>query len=120
MGAISRLLLSFHGRIPRSKFWLTILSLGLAFVFLLIFIEKIFGRAGSLALYPPFFWAGAAVVTKRLRDRGKSPVWLALVLIPLFGPLWLLIETGLLRGTPGENRYGANPLDDHTDYMTVN
>ena len=117
---MSRLLLSFRGRISRSTFWLTILSLGLTFVVLLILIEKIFGRASSLALYPPFFWAFAAIVAKRLRDRGKSPLWLALALIPLIGPLWLLIDIGLLRGTPGENRYGADPLDDHTDYMTVN
>jgi uncharacterized membrane protein YhaH (DUF805 family) len=115
----SRLLLSFRGRIPRSTFWLTILLLGFAFICLLISLETIFGRASSLVLYPPFFWAGAAVVTKRLRDRGKSPVWLALVLIPLIGPLWLLIELGLLRGTPGENRYGDDPLNEHTDYMTV-
>lgn len=116
---LRRLLLSFRGRISRSTFWLTTLLLTLAFIFLMISIESVFGRASSLVLYPPFFWAFAAVVTKRLRDRGKSPVWLVLVLIPLIGPLWLLVELGLLRGTPGENRYGEDPLDDHTDYMTV-
>jgi uncharacterized membrane protein YhaH (DUF805 family) len=58
---MSRLLLSFRGRISRSTFWLAILSLGLTFVVLLILIEKIFGRASSLALYPPFF--------------GPSPLW---------------------------------------------
>jgi uncharacterized membrane protein YhaH (DUF805 family) len=99
---------------------LAILALGFAFVFLLILIEKIFGRSSSLALYPPFFWAFAAVTAKRLRDRGKSPIWFALALIPLIGPLWLLIEIGLLRGAPGENRYGADPLENYTDYMTVN
>ena len=114
-----RLLLSFRGRIPRFTFWVTTMLLGLAFVFLLISIETVFGRASSLVLYPPFFWAFAAVVTKRIRDRGKSPVWLLLVLIPLFGPIWLLVDLGVLRGTTGENRYGDDPLDDRQDYMTV-
>jgi uncharacterized membrane protein YhaH (DUF805 family) len=114
-----QLLLSFRGRISRSTFWVTILSLGFAFVFLLMAVEAIFGRASSLVLYPLFFWASAAVITKRLQDRGKSPLWLALVLIPLVGPLWLLVDLGLLRGTPGENKYGQDPLDDPQDYMTV-
>ena len=116
---IGRLLLSFRGRIPRSTFWVAALLLGLAFVVLLISIETVFGRSSSLVLYPPFFWAFAAIVTKRLRDRGKSPVWLFLILIPLAGPLLLMVDLGLLRGTRGENKYGDDPLDDHPDYMTV-
>ena len=116
---IGRLLLSFRGRIPRSTFWVTTLLLGLAFVLLLISTETVFGRTSSLVLYPPFFWAVGAIVTKRMRDRGKSPAWLSLVLIPVFGPLWLLVDLGVLRGTRGENRYGDDPLDDRRDYMTV-
>ena len=114
-----RLLLSFRGRIPRSTFWITALLLSLAFIILLIAIEKILGRSSSLVLYPPLFWAFGAIVTKRLRDRGKSPLWLLLALIPVFGPLWLLVDLGFLRGTRGENRYGDDPLEDHRDYMTV-
>jgi uncharacterized membrane protein YhaH (DUF805 family) len=116
---LRRLLLSFRGRISRSTFWLTILLLAFAFAVLLISIESVFGRASSLILYPPYLWAFAALVTKRLRDRGKSPVWLLLVLIPLVGPLWLFVELGWLKGTLGENQYGENPLDDRKGYMTV-
>ncbi len=116
---LRRLLLSFRGRVSRSTFWLTILLLGLAFALLLRSTESVFGRLSSLLLYPPFFWAFAAVVTKRLHDRGKSPASLLLVLIPLVGPLWLLVELGLLKGTVGENQYGENPLEDRTDYMIV-
>lgn len=116
---LRRLLLSFRGRISRSTFWVATLLLSFAFICLLIAIETIFGRRGSLVLYPPFFWALVAVAAKRLRDRGKSPAWLVLVLIPLIGPLWLLVELGLLRGTHGENQYGEDPLEGPTDYMTV-
>ena len=116
---ISQLLLSFRGRIPRKTFWVTALSLDLAFVLLLVWLERVFGRSASLVLYLPFFWASAAIVTKRMRDRGKSPAWLLLILIPLLGPLWLLVDLGLLRGTRGENRFGVDPLADRRDYMTV-
>ena len=114
-----RLLLSFSGRIPRSTFWLTALLLAVVFIILLVALESIFGRSASLVLYPPFFWVMAALATKRLHDRGKSPLWFLLALIPVLGPLWLLLELGFLRGTPGENRYGDDPLDYRADYLTV-
>lgn len=114
-----RLLLSFSGRIPRSTFWLTALLLAVVFIILLVALESILGRSASLVLYPPFFWAMAALATKRLHDRGKSPLWFLLVLIPVLGPLWLLLELGFLRGTPGENRYGDDPLVYRADYLTV-
>lgn len=116
---LGRLLLTFRGRIPRSTFWLTGLSLGLLFVFLLSSFESIFGRTSSLLLYPPFFWALSAIIAKRLHDRGQSLFWLLILLIPLIGPIWLFIGLGLLRGTRGENQYGKDPLDVQRDYMTV-
>jgi uncharacterized membrane protein YhaH (DUF805 family) len=30
-------------------------------------------------------------------------------LIPVLGPLWLLVETGFLAGTPAGNRFGPMP-----------
>jgi uncharacterized membrane protein YhaH (DUF805 family) len=32
------------------------------------------------------------------------------MLIPIIGSIWLFIETGLLRGTIGPNRYGGDPV----------
>ena len=55
-----------------------------------------------------------------MRDRGKSPAWLLVALIPVLGPLWLCVDLGLLRGTPGENQYGPDPLILDSDYLTVN
>jgi Protein of unknown function (DUF805) len=43
----------------------------------------------------------------------KSGWWVLIVLIPIIGAIWLLIELGLLKGTPGPNRFGppvASPL----------
>ena len=114
-----RLLFSFRGRLPRSTFWGATLLTGAAFAVLLVVLESLFGRQASLVLYPPFFWVMAALATRRLRDRGRRPAWLLVLLIPILGPLWALVELGLRRGTPGENRYGQDPLALQGDYLTV-
>ena len=115
-----QLLFSFKGRVARSTFWGAALVLGFSFVVLLVFLETQFGRNSSLILYPPFFWAMAAISSKRLHDRGKPAPWFLVLLIPVLGPLWLLVELGLRRGTIGENQYGADPYDARPDYLTVN
>jgi uncharacterized membrane protein YhaH (DUF805 family) len=78
-------------------------------------------------------WSGLAVGVKRLHDRDKSGWW---VLLFWFGPsllgswpaatsnsgglilslvaaaiaIWAFVELGCLRGTPGPNLYGPDPL----------
>ena len=47
---------------------------------------------------------------KRFHDRDKSGWFVFVGFIPVLGPLWLLLELGLLRGTDGPNRYGPDPL----------
>src|SRR5262249_61315411 len=95
---LGRLLFSFSGRMPRSPFWWPALLTAIAFVALLVLLEKLFGRPASLVLYPPFFWVMAALATRRLRDRGRHPAWLLLLLVAIVGPLWALDVLGLRRG----------------------
>ena len=79
-------------------------------------------------------WSGLAVGVKRLHDRDKSGWW---ILLFWLGPgilsswqtaapdlgggfilalaaaaiaIWALVELGCLRGTPGPNQYGPDPL----------
>jgi len=83
--------------------------------------------------------AGAAITVKRLHDRNKAWWWIAVFLIApdlLFGwaqyltdsetastttlvavqfaalalTIWGFVELALLRGTPGANRFGPDPL----------
>ncbi|MCX5496345.1 DUF805 domain-containing protein [Kaistia dalseonensis] len=89
-------------------------------------------------LYIPFLWGNLAIAGKRLHDRNRSVGWLVVFyLVPsilsefgtrlaepesVFVPgavatligavlgLWGLIEIGFLRGTPGANRFGPDPL----------
>jgi uncharacterized membrane protein YhaH (DUF805 family) len=112
-------LFRFRGRVPRSTFWWTAILLGAAFIVLFVFLDATFGRASTLVLYPPFFWIAAAAAVKRMRDRGKSPAWLLVALVPVLGPLWLFVDLGLLRGTPSENHYGPDPLEIDSDYLNV-
>ncbi len=51
-----------------------------------------------------------SIAAKRCRDRGHPNWYLFLWFIPIIGPLWLLIELGLRRGTLGPNKYGPDPL----------
>ena len=55
-------------------------------------------------------WISIAVGIKRFHDRNKSGVWILIIFVPLIGSLWYLIECGFLRGTPGPNDYGPDPL----------
>lgn len=57
------------------------------------------------------FWGSLVVTVRRWHDRNKSG-WMILVsLIPIGGAVWTLVECGLLRGTEGPNRFGADPLN---------
>jgi uncharacterized membrane protein YhaH (DUF805 family) len=86
-----------------------------------------------LILYIPLVWIGLAISAKRLHDRDKSAWWLLvfyllpgilssagnemgdvgfilLHIISFAISVWAFVELGCLRGTPGPNRYGPDPL----------
>lgn len=120
-------LFGFQGRMRRRDFWFyTVLSnLGL-FVLLLIDVivpQLIFlprDGSGGLPTGPVgtgigwlflltlalMAWMAAALLAKRLHDRGR-PGWLALAaVVPVIGWIWLFIECGCLDGKPEANAYG--------------
>ncbi len=112
---IKSLLFSFRGRINRLPFWIVTLSLigwGTSF-------QQLMGPYGpenpmtvgpaliTLANFVIVMWIWLAVQIKRWHDRDKSGWWLLLNLIPVIGQIWILIECGVLAGTAGGNRFGA-------------
>lgn len=121
-------LFSFKGRITRKQYWLrfvllsTLLSvvIGVGVVFTVLpgagasnaQIAAAMDTANWISI--PFnllyLWTNWAVCAKRLHDRDKSGWWQLLVLIPIIGWIWLLVVIGFLRGTPGPNRFGPDPL----------
>lgn len=116
---IFRLFFSSRGRVPRSAFWWTSLAAWAVFIVLFVFVEASLSRGATWVLYPPFLWSVVALALRRMRDRGRSPWWLLAILVPVLGPLWLALELGFLRGTPGENQYGPDPLGAGVDYLVV-
>ena len=104
--------LSWRGRVSRRTFWLCGVG-GLLLVAL--YLQAVLGIAGVgrgraeamvnlILLYPVL-----AVSAKRWQDRGRSPWWVLVVLIPVIGWIWALIDNGLVRGTRGPNRFGPEP-----------
>ncbi len=99
---------SAKGRIGRQQWWLGIsilISIWVASFYLL--------ETGS-SLFPAItiiVWiAGIMVHIKRLHDRNKSGWWCLLLHTPVLNVIWAIIELGMLRGSLGRNRYGADPL----------
>lgn len=60
----------------------------------------------SLALLLP----GLAVGARRLHDTGRSGFWLLMLLVPVAGPVVLLVFF-VLDSQPGPNKYGPNPKE---------
>ena len=96
-------------RLRRRSFW--VLSVLAWIVF--------FAVRDTLALAPEstlsIAWAAVALLVlgtlaaARLHDRGRSAVWLAALLVPVAGALWLAIELALRRGDASANAYGPDP-----------
>ncbi|MBN1911204.1 MAG: DUF805 domain-containing protein [Pirellulales bacterium] len=119
---LSWLLFSFDDRIPRTWFWLGFLVAealagialaALALVSLLIWetvaVPKPLLVTWLLVSAGPLTWIALAVSAKRYHDRDKPGWWSLVGLVPVVGWIWALIETGCLPGTPGPNRFGAEP-----------
>lgn len=106
--------LAWRGRVSRRTFW--IYGVG-GLLLVALYLQAVLGIAGMahgraesmvnlILLYPAL-----AVSAKRWQDRGRSPWWVLVVLIPVIGWIWALVDNGLVRGTRGPNRFGPEP--DH-------
>lgn len=112
-------LFSFKLRISRGVFWWSCMALWAVFVVLFVFLAGSLGRPSTWILYPPFLWILAALLVKRLHDRGASAWQLLWALLPVIGPLWLIVGLGFRKGTDGDNHFGPDPLLVNIDYLTV-
>ena len=94
----------FTGRASRSEYWWFVLfSILLQIVGGMI--NQNLGTVVALALLLP----SLAVLVRRLHDTDRSGWWALLLLLPIIGPIVLIIFA-VLEGTPGPNRFGAPPL----------
>lgn len=117
------LLTSFSGRINRAKFWagvgviwvisLILMLIDMNFMPVLIVLDPNTGMGYgplTLLMFALSLFIGLALYTKRWHDRDKSGWWSLIMLVPIIGAIWLLVECGILPGTRGPNRFGPDPL----------
>jgi uncharacterized membrane protein YhaH (DUF805 family) len=107
-------LFSFEGRITRRDYWLRFALPLFVITLVLDGLASAADFAGlnviSLLINLFLMWPSFAVGAKRCHDRDRSGWFQLILLIPLVGAVWLLIELGFLRGTVGPNRFGPDPL----------
>jgi uncharacterized membrane protein YhaH (DUF805 family) len=111
---ISRALFSFQGRMCRSDYWLKgflpMLPFGIMNNILAYGIHEDWSRAIVIVLAIASIWPTMALIIKRLHDRNHSGWFACIMLIPIVGPIWLIVEVWFLKGTNGPNRFGNDPL----------
>jgi uncharacterized membrane protein YhaH (DUF805 family) len=106
-------LFSFEGRINRKPFWLYFLAIMVLFFVLGALTGDL--QSGEVPLPVIILaivtiWTNLAVQAKRWHDTDRSAWWILIGLVPIIGPIWALVVTGFFRGTPGDNRFGPDPL----------
>lgn len=110
----------FSGRARRKEYWMFFLF-NLLFIIAASMIDHILGITFDGTWYGPFyilyalavFIPGLAVAVRRLHDVNKSGWYLLISIIPIVGPIIVLIRL-CTDSTPGENQYGPNPKDSAT------
>jgi uncharacterized membrane protein YhaH (DUF805 family) len=110
---------SAQGRVNRKQWWLRLILPIFVITLVLAFIDTVTGayepKTGVGILSSLFALASLIpailVDIKRWHDRDKSGWWMLIVLVPIIGSIWLLIELGFLAGTPGANRFGPPPTN---------
>jgi len=106
----------FSGRASRREYWMFFLF-NTVFLIVASILDLIIFGIGFGPLYILYALAvlipGLAVLVRRLHDVGKSGWFLFIVLIPIAGPIWILVLT-CMDGQPGDNKYGPNPKGEGT------
>lgn len=112
----AQMLFSFSGRINRARFWLYQIVFLNVVVILFCVIGGLLSEGeeeGVLAGYIfgliVILWPTIALGVKRCHDRNRSGAFMLISLIPILN-FWYVIEAFFLKGTEGENQYGADPL----------
>ena len=108
----------FKGRARRSEYWYFSLFNYLVTIAVTILIVVLISAGGEdvagilTILYTIFSFAiilpGIAVSVRRLHDVGRSGAYLFFSMIPVVGPVMLLIWS-IEDGAPGVNQYGPSP-----------
>jgi uncharacterized membrane protein YhaH (DUF805 family) len=95
---------NFQGRARRKAYWMFVLFNIIALVILSL-IEGALGLSGQNG-----YGILTALAVRRLHDTGRSGWWILIGLVPLIGPI-VLIVFYVTDSQPGTNQYGPNPKE---------
>lgn len=110
----------FSGRARPSEYWWWVLfALVIQMIPYFLFIALVAGNEGSTSLstivgaiwfvvWAALLLPSLAVFVRRLHDTGRSGLFFFLGLIPLVGPIILIVFL-VGAGDPGQNQYGDPP-----------
>ena len=98
----------FGGRARRKEYWMFVL-----FNVAIVVVLAVVGLVIKTNIPVIIYWLAVllpalAVVFRRLHDTGRSAWWILISIVPLVGPITLLVFLAL-EGQPGDNKYGPNP-----------
>ncbi|WP_343851606.1 DUF805 domain-containing protein [Algoriphagus jejuensis] len=105
----------FNGRARRTEYWMFSLFQVFALIVAVLLDNLLgiaFGGAGLGPIYLVYVLASVipslAVTVRRLHDVDKSGGMIFISLIPIVGPIWLLVLQ-CTEGDQGRNRFGRDP-----------
>lgn len=106
----------FNGRTSKKEFWNFVLIYTVIYL-ILEFLSGVSAFDGKgfflLNIMSGLFFLftllpGLSISVRRLHDTNRSGWWMWLCLLPLIGPIVLMVFFAL-SGTEGENKYGPDP-----------
>ena len=117
------MLFSPYGRIRRRDFWVWMIvkTIGIPVLFVAAFCglklvhikdqntETMIAMAIMMLCWALFALSNICLIVKRWHDRDRTGWMYLILLVPVIGWLWPLVECGLLDGTPRRNRFGKSP-----------
>lgn len=110
-------LFSFKGRVARHRYWMFV-ALTIPFIIIAVIWDNYLGNKpfeGPGAIIGLILlWPTLAVQVKRWHDLNMSGWWVLVGFIPIIGSIWVFVANGCLKGTDGDNGYGADPLGQKT------
>ncbi|MGW3289388.1 DUF805 domain-containing protein [Streptomyces sp. NPDC001002] len=111
----------FSGRARRKEYWNFALFVGIIYVVLLVI--ALASKQSALLGLVGLFYLGVlipslAVGVRRLHDTGRSGWWLLFGIVPIAGPITLLVFM-CSDSAPGANQYGPNPKEVAQGYAAV-
>ncbi|MGW5969021.1 DUF805 domain-containing protein [Streptomyces sp. NPDC055186] len=100
----------FNGRARRKEYWMFTLFSVIVSIVLAVVDAAIGTQALQLIYAVAVLLPSLAVTVRRLHDTDRSGLWVFIGLVPLVGFIVMLVFLAT-EGTPGENKYGANPKE---------